>query len=89
MTANGNPMPVPNDRPTLEQVMHLCQYAAAEIDRLRLELSVQQACMVAGREEIARLRLTDAEREAVEASMHGENNVTVIATLRNLLERMQ
>ena len=38
--------------------------------------------------EIARLRLTDAEREAIEASMHGENDATVIATLRNLLERL-
>jgi hypothetical protein len=31
--------------------------------------------------------LTDAEREAVEASMHGENDATVIATLRKLLDR--
>ena len=35
------------------------------------------------------LRLTDAEREAIEASMHGENDATVIATLRKLLERLQ
>ena len=41
------------------------------------------------RAEIARLRLTDAEREAIEASMHGENDATVIATLRKLLERLQ
>ncbi len=33
--------------------------------------------------------LTDAEREAVEASMHGDNDATVIATLRNLLERLK
>ena len=33
--------------------------------------------------------LTDEEREAVEASMHGENDATVIATLRNLLERLK
>lgn len=39
--------------------------------------------------EIERLRLTDAEREAVEASMHGENDATVIATLRKLLERLK
>jgi hypothetical protein len=31
--------------------------------------------------------LTDAEREAIEAAIHGENDATVIATLRNLLER--
>jgi hypothetical protein len=34
----------------------LFEEAAVEIDRLRLELSVQKACTVAGREEIARLR---------------------------------
>lgn len=33
-----------------------CHDAASEIDRLRLELSVQRACTVAGRDEIARLR---------------------------------
>ena len=33
-----------------------CHDAASEIERLRLELSVQKACTVAGREEIARLR---------------------------------
>jgi hypothetical protein len=39
-------------------------------------------------DEIERLRLTDEEREAVEASMHGENVATVIATLRSLLSRL-
>jgi hypothetical protein len=34
----------------------LFEEAAGEIERLRLELSVQKACTVAGREEIARLR---------------------------------
>jgi hypothetical protein len=38
--------------------------------------------------EIARLRLTDAEREAVEAAMFGDVDATVIATLRNLLARL-
>jgi hypothetical protein len=33
-----------------------CHDAAAEIDRLRLELSVQKSCTVAGRQEIDRLR---------------------------------
>jgi hypothetical protein len=33
--------------------------------------------------------LTDEEREAIEASMHGENDATVIATLRKLLERLR
>lgn len=32
--------------------------------------------------------LTDEEREAVEASMHGENDATVISTLRALLARL-
>ena len=35
----------------------LFEEAVGEIERLRLELSVQKACTVAGREEIARLRL--------------------------------
>jgi len=34
----------------------LFEEAAGEIERLRLELSVQKACTVAGREEIAKLR---------------------------------
>jgi hypothetical protein len=34
----------------------LFEEAAGEIERLRLDLSVQKACTVAGREEIARLR---------------------------------
>ena len=34
------------------------------------------------------VQITDAEREAIEASMHGENDATVIATLRSLLERL-
>jgi hypothetical protein len=34
----------------------LFEEAAGEIERLRLELSVQKSCTVAGREEIARLR---------------------------------
>jgi hypothetical protein len=33
--------------------------------------------------------LTPEEREAIEAAIHGENDATVIATLRNLLERMK
>lgn len=33
--------------------------------------------------------LTDEEREAVEASIHGDNDATVIATLRSLLARTQ
>jgi hypothetical protein len=42
--------------------------AVAEIKRLRIELSVQKACTVAGRDEIARLRLrlTDLAWAAIE-----------------------
>jgi len=35
------------------------------------------------------VQITDEEREAIEASMHGENDATVIATLRKLLERLE
>ena len=67
----------------------LMEEACQEIERLRLELSVQKACTVAGREEIARLRLTDAEREAVEFAVeHLQNSGWGTATLRNLLERL-
>ena len=66
--------------------------AAAEIERLRLELSVQKACTVAGsrssREEIARLRLTAEERVAVELSISKRLDMDAIYTLRKLLERL-
>jgi hypothetical protein len=77
----------------------LMEEAAAEIERLRLELSVQKACTVAGREEIARLRLrlTDEEREAIHDAikaiskeldlMDGEDS-SATATLCSLLERL-
>ena len=57
-------------------------------DRLEELRAAADKADVEYRAEIARLRLTDEEREAVEASMHGENDATVIATLRNLLERL-
>lgn len=47
----------------------LFEEAAAEIERLRLELSVQRACTAAGREEIARLReLVDGLGAAIETA---------------------
>ena len=51
----SNVVPVPPAADTMGE-------AAGEIERLRLELSVQKACTVAGREEIARLRLTAVEK---------------------------
>jgi hypothetical protein len=70
----------------------LMDEAAAEIERLRLELSVQKACTVAGREEIARLRLTAEEREAVRffADIHGDDDPPheYADTLRSLLTRL-
>ena len=63
--------------------------AVAEIKQLRLELSVQKACTVASRDEIARLRLTNEEREAIEFAVeHLQNSGWGTATLRNLLERL-
>ena len=62
--------------------------AAAEIERLRLELSVQKACTVAGRQEIARQRLTDEERAALHWFAHYGLPEHRAATLRKLLERL-
>jgi hypothetical protein len=70
-----------------------CHDAAVEIDRLRLELSVQKACTVAGREEIARLRaktLFPKERRTLAwAATYVERSTfkNQAATLRSLLER--
>lgn len=44
----------------------LFESAADEIERLRLELSVQKSCTVAGREEIARLREAVAPQRPLE-----------------------
>lgn len=44
----------------------LFEEAADEIERLRLELSVQKACTVAGREEIARLKEIVAPQRSLE-----------------------
>ena len=69
----------------------LVEEAADEIERLRpaYATAVQRlAC------EIDRLRLTDAEREAIDAAAHaaaqlyaGPDGVALAATLRGLLER--
>ena len=61
-----------------------CHDAAGEIDRLRLELSVQKACTVAGREEIASLREAIrrlAEQDATLSVQGGSVTVTMDATL--------
>jgi hypothetical protein len=59
------------------------------------EIEVQRACTSAARDEIARLRLNDEERKAIEwfanllwgESVHGDG--THAATLRSLLERLK
>jgi hypothetical protein len=72
----------------------LFEEAADEIERLRTalaRLTDQDATFsVIGGNMIVDVdaKLTDEEREAVEASIHGENDATVIATLRKLLERL-
>jgi hypothetical protein len=67
--------------------------AAAEIERLREALEELRAAADQAdeeyRAEIARLRLTDEEREAVAASMIGCVNERTHATLRALLERFK
>jgi len=73
----------------------LFEAAADEIERLRngavegcetvcphVRGTVTQHCEL-------NFTLTDEERAAIEASMHGENDATVIATLRSLLERLK
>ena len=55
------------------------------LETMRVMLMEQPPARFGGAEP----RLTDEEREAIEASIHGENDATVIATLRNLLERLR
>ena len=45
--------------------------------------------MSATRDEIARLRLTDEEREAIEVACQDLRHTKEVATLRGLLERMK
>jgi hypothetical protein len=62
----------------------LIDEAAAEIERLRLELSVQKACTVAGRQEIARLREAIrrlADQDATLSVQDGSVTVTMDDTL--------
>jgi len=72
-----------------------CQKLADEIERLReaiRRLAAQDATLSVCDGNVTvtiDATLTDAEREAIEAAIHGENDATVIATLRNLLERLQ
>ena len=61
-----------------------CHDAAAEIERLRLEFSVQKSCTVAGRGEIARLREAIrrlASQDATLSVCDGAVTVTLDATL--------
>ncbi len=69
---------------------------ANEIERLqrsatdwRLEADVHRKRAAAAVAEIARLRLTDEEREAIEFAIVGRLELADSATLRNLLERMR
>jgi hypothetical protein len=72
----------------------LMEEAAAEIEQLReaiRRLAGQDATLSVCDGSVTvtlDATLTDEEREAIEASMHGENDATVIATLRSLLERL-
>jgi len=68
----------------------LMEEACQEIERLRIELSVQQACTVAGRDEIALLRLAAKEREAIVwcVELLDELDSSKANTLRELLERL-
>ena len=62
----------------------LMEEAATEIDRMRLELSVQKACTVAGREEISRLREAIrrlADQDATLSVQDGSVTVTMDDTL--------
>jgi hypothetical protein len=75
----------------------LMDEAADEIARLHLELSVQKSCTVAGRNEIARLkllangaRLTPDEREALTWFTGGRGPICPqhLATIRGLMDRL-
>jgi hypothetical protein len=66
----------------------LLAVAAAEIARLRGDADVARLRLEAAHAEIARLRLTDAEWEAIEfAADHLDNSGWGSATLRGLLKR--
>jgi predicted DNA binding protein len=69
--------------------------AAREIERLqrsatdwRLEAEVHRKRAAAAVAEIARLRLTDEEREAIELAISKRLDLDAIYTLRNLLARL-
>jgi len=79
-------MPVPHDRPTFDQIMHALRTSGEAGDIL---------CTHAA-EEIERLRLTDAEREAIVTALAylrediDEKGIEIDASaLRGLLERTQ
>jgi len=64
---------------------HLMEEAATEIE-------LQRACTSAGRDEIARLQMTDEERAAIREgadALYGDGYDAEAATLRKLLERLK
>ena len=77
----------------------IAAYKAGEdlADRLATAVAVQQSMSVAlnkAADEIERLRITDAEREAIEwclemATIHATECDDELATLRSLLERLK
>ena len=71
-----------------------CEDAADDIERLTKEMAVGESLEAGYIETVARLRLTDAEREAVAyfAAFHQsprEADANAAATLRGLLERLK
>jgi len=74
-------MPVPHDRPTLEQIMHALRTSGEAGDIL---------CSHAA-EQVERLMLTDEEREAIQTAINeaeAHQHASRAATLRELLDRL-
>lgn len=72
--------------------LHLA-HSGTLFEEAATEIEVQRACTSAARDEIARLRLTDEEREAVNAARIELNTLHCFEdhhshTLRKLLERL-
>lgn len=73
------------------QASQLFEEAIAEIERLRALADNRGEIAVNRRREIERLRLTDAEREAIAGAIeaeHGRGSWRWADTLRTLLERL-
>jgi len=81
-----------NDFPTTLRV--IAAYKAGEdlAERLATAVAVQQSmseALLKAADEIARLRLTDSEREAIEWCIEQWAGINRSTTLRNLLERVK